>query len=99
MRRRPAFHRRRVYGLVSQIRRASVSVPANIAEGYGRNSRRDYAHHLRISRASAPEVGKLVETSERVGILPVEAGGPLRDFAERLSAMLFRLEKRISAGP
>lgn len=44
------------YALVSQIKRASVSVPSNIAEGYGRMSKGDYVHHLRIANGSRKEV-------------------------------------------
>jgi len=44
------------YGLVSQVRRASVSISANIAEGAGRNSDRDFAHFLEQAYASAMEL-------------------------------------------
>lgn len=48
--------REEIYGLTNQIRRAAVSVPANIAEGQGRNSRKEFAHHLAIANGSLCEV-------------------------------------------
>jgi four helix bundle protein len=45
-----SFPREEIYGLTSQLRRASVSIPSNIAEGYGRNSRKDYKQFLAIAR-------------------------------------------------
>ncbi|AUP77696.1 four helix bundle protein [Flavivirga eckloniae] len=44
------------FGLTSQIKRSSVSVPSNIAEGYGRNYRKDYVRFLNISRGSLYEM-------------------------------------------
>jgi len=44
------------FGLISQMRRCGVSVPSNIAEGYGRQATREYRHHLLISRGSLLEL-------------------------------------------
>jgi len=48
--------REEIYGLSSQIRRAAVSIPSNIAEGYGRKSRNSYTHFLSISQGSLKEL-------------------------------------------
>jgi four helix bundle protein len=57
------------YGLRTQIQRAAVSVPSNIAEGQAYGPGRRYAHHVRISPGSLGELGTLLEVAARRGYL------------------------------
>jgi four helix bundle protein len=50
------FPKAEIYGLTSQLRRAAVSVPSNIAEGHTRASTKEYLHHVSIAAASLAEV-------------------------------------------
>ena len=61
------FPRSEVYGLVSQIRRASVSVPSNIAEGSARRSTREFIAFLHIARGSMAEVETQLLLAQRAG--------------------------------
>ena len=65
------FPRDEQLGLTSQIRRAAGSVPANIAEGHGRESTGNFVQHLRISQGSLKELETHLLLAERVGMLPV----------------------------
>jgi four helix bundle protein len=49
-----------MYGLTNQLRRAAVSIPANIAEGQGRTGKREFAHHLSIANGSLHETETLL---------------------------------------
>ena len=57
------------YGLVSQTNRATISIPANIAEGMGRSSFKDTIHFLHISRGSAYEVETLLNVALMINII------------------------------
>ncbi len=64
-----AFPKDERYGLVAQMRRAAVSVPANIVEGCARRSTRDYVHFLVMALGSASELRYLADVSNRLGFL------------------------------
>jgi four helix bundle protein len=63
------FPREELYGLTSQLRRAVVSVPSNIAEGQGRNFTKEFLHHLSIAYGSLCEVGTQILIAHRLGFL------------------------------
>lgn len=65
-----AFPREEAYGLTSQLRRASYSVPANIVEGSSRESKKDYLHFLYIARGSLSETQYFIHLARRLGYLP-----------------------------
>ena len=59
--------KREMYGLTDQVRRAAVSVPANLSEGMGRGSKKEMAHFARISRGSLYELDALLELASEFG--------------------------------
>ena len=60
------FPKEELYGLTSQIRRAAVSIPSNIAEGQGRETTKDFVHFLVIARGSLNEVKTQLEIARRL---------------------------------
>jgi len=62
------YPRDELYGITSQIRRAAVSIPSNIAEGYGRESSGSYVQFLKTSRGSLRELETQLTLSERIGL-------------------------------
>ena len=83
------------YGLVSQIRRAAVSVPCNIAEGAKRARPTDYARFLNMSESSMAEVEYLLVLGRDLGYVTQEKTAPLIHEAMEISRMLFRLRARV----
>jgi four helix bundle protein len=71
------FPREEVYGLTSQLRRASYSVPANIVEGSSRESKKDYLHFLYIARGSLSETQYFIHLARRLGYLANEEADKL----------------------
>lgn len=67
------FPKDELYGMVSQIRRSAVSIPANIAEGNGRENRGDYIQFLRIAQGSLKELETHLLLAERVGLISAAA--------------------------
>ncbi|TRZ76367.1 MAG: four helix bundle protein [Bacteroidetes bacterium] len=87
------------YGLTSQIRRATTSIPANIAEGYGRESGKNYIQFLKISRGSLYELDTFLTIALGLKYLTKEQRNNLNDKTEELSKMINSLIKKIDQNP
>ncbi len=79
------------YGLISQLQRAAVSIPANIAEGYGRSHRGDYLHHLSMARGSLAELETHMTLVVRLGFMAREGMLETWSLAQDVGQMLTRL--------
>jgi four helix bundle protein len=90
-----SFPREEAFGLTSQIRRASVSVPANIAEGYGRDHRKEYVHHISMARGSLLELETHLILAQQVGLLGQEILDQLLCLSQRVGQMSLRLKKSL----
>ena len=91
------FPREETYGLTSQIRRAAVSVPSNIAEGNGRAHRSEYGHFVSIARGSLRDVETLVEIARGLTYLSEEELATVRELLDHVGRMLTRLLKQLEA--
>jgi four helix bundle protein len=89
------FPREELYGLTSQIRRAAVSIAANIAEGYGRNSVGAYVSFLRNAQGSLKELETHVILSQRLGFLAKEGADALLSQCESIGRMLVALVRSL----
>lgn len=90
-----SFPREETYGLTSQLRRATASVAANIAEGNGRDHAGDYVRHLSIARGSLLESETFVELALRLQYLPQATHGELISLHQRVGRMLNKLIQAI----
>ena len=61
------------FGLVGQMRRAAVSIPSNVAEGYGRGAKKDYLRFLRMARGSLYEIQTQITLAEDLGNLSADS--------------------------
>jgi four helix bundle protein len=89
------FPKEEVYGITSQLNRASVSIAANIAEGAGRNSNKEFVQFLSIAMGSSAEVETLLIISEKQGYISKDNYEDLVLRLNRIQNMLFRLQESI----
>jgi len=83
------------YGLTSQLRRSAASVPANIAEGYVRESAGAYAQQLRVAQGSLKEFETHVELAHRVGMIDESILSSVLKSSEEVGKMLRSLTRAI----
>jgi four helix bundle protein len=84
------------FGLVSQMRRAAVSVPCNIAEGSKRLHARDFARFLNIGEASGAELSYLTILSRDLAFLDVQEAEEVLAEIDEVARMLYKLRRRVT---
>ena len=82
------FPKEELYGMSSQLRRASASIPANVSEGYGRKSRKEYIHFLYVAQGSLKEVETHLLLSSRVKLASEKAIEPILAQCESVGKLL-----------
>jgi four helix bundle protein len=91
------FPKAETYGIISQMTRAAVSVPSNIAEGSGRTEK-DFVHFLTIALGSLYELNTQVMLSERIGYIDENVSSVLQSKAEKLQMMISGFMRRLEQG-
>lgn len=89
--------KKETYGIISQMTRAAVSVPSNIAEGSGRSDR-DFSHFLSIAIGSLFELNTQIMLSERIGYITGEQSSSLQTKAEKLQMMISGFIRHLEDG-
>jgi four helix bundle protein len=89
------FPREELYGLTSQIRRAAVSLPSNIAEGHGRLGTKEYRHFLGIARASNFELQTQLELARRLNLGSLQLIGAAEGLSHEVGKMLYAILQSI----
>jgi four helix bundle protein len=89
------FPKEERYGLILQIRRCAVSIPSNIAEGYGRKSTGDYLRFLQVANSSLYELQTQIEIALNLGYLPQDKFKYIYELSREIERMLSSLCKKI----
>jgi four helix bundle protein len=92
-----SWPREELYGLTSQARRAASSIPANIAEGYGREHRGSYLQFLRIAQGSLKELETHLLLAERAGVAAAGSVSPLMSSSESVGKLLRLLLRKLTS--
>jgi four helix bundle protein len=93
-----SFPRSEQYGITAQVRRAALSIPLNIAEGYGRASKGEYLNQLSVARGSANEVETLILFSKELGYLAQTHSGTILSELDEVMRMITSLRSRLQEG-
>jgi four helix bundle protein len=91
------FPKHEQYGLTSQLCRAAVSVPSNIAEGHARDSTKEFLHHVSFAMGSLAEVETQVLLAERLGYLKPDTTNSTTSKTAELDRRLRSLQQSLKA--
>lgn len=91
------FPNEELYGITSQLRRSSLSIPTNIVEGYSRKGDKELSRFLSISLGSLAETKYLIHFSNRLGYLDMESFKELEDGYDVLGKKLWRFYETINS--
>ncbi|MBI1762304.1 MAG: four helix bundle protein [Acidobacteria bacterium] len=91
------FPKAETFGLCSQLQRAAVSIPSNIAEGHARDSTKEFLHHLSFALGSLAEVETQILLAQQFGYLTAESQTLITAKADELGKMLRGLQKPLRA--
>lgn len=83
------------YSLISQIKRSAISIPSNIAEGYGRHYKKDYSRFLQIARGSLFENQTQLEIAINLDFIKIEDLQEIKDMSIEVEKMLNSLVKKL----
>ncbi|MFN8325651.1 four helix bundle protein [Flavobacterium sp.] len=83
------------YGLIPQIKRSAISIPSNIAEGYGRNYKKDFSRFLQIARGSLYENQTQLELSLNLGFIEENDLKEIKELSLEIEKMLNSLIKKL----
>lgn len=86
------FPKEETYGLTSQIRRSAVSIPSNIAEGAGRNSKGEFKQFLGIANGSAYELQSQILISSNLNLIDTEITTKILNKIEEIQKMNYKLQ-------
>ena len=90
-----SFPKSEIYGLTNQIRRASVSIPSNIAEGAGRESEKEFAHFLAIANGSAFEVETQLYLCFDLSYISEDELNDFLNKIQEIQRMIFRFKQQL----
>ncbi len=88
------FPQNEVYGLISQMRRSSTSIPSNIAEGSGRRTNKEFVHFLSIANGSSYELQTQIRLSKNIGYISEKSMDGLLEKLNSVQKMIYTLMKK-----
>jgi four helix bundle protein len=91
------FPREEMFGLTSQLRRCTISIPSNIAEGQGRSSEREFLHFLSIARGSNCELQTQLEIARRLGLADTQLLNDAESLSHEIGKMIFAFMRTLDS--